>query len=94
MVQFSTYFVVMIAVSILGIGASLATYRAINIRLWKKPVLYFTGAITAYGIHQTVAALEVFGENLFPHMVLETVFVGLTVIGVYRIKETAEELGQ
>jgi uncharacterized membrane protein len=79
-------------VGLVGTVISILTVRTFRIRKWKESMYYFIGGLLILTLYQLVAGFELLTSGWLRGTV-ETGFVTVTTIGIYKIQQTARTVG-
>lgn len=80
------------SVGLVGTVISLLTVRTFHLRQWKEAMYYFIAALFVLTAYQFVAGFELTSSPMVRGTV-ETGFVAIIAIGIYKMRETAKAIG-
>lgn len=79
-------------VGLAGIVISIVTIRTFRLQRWKEAMYYFIGALLILTGYQITAGLELI-DSRWVQGTVETGFVGIIAIGIYKLRQTARTVG-
>lgn len=92
---------VMGVIGVIGVIITVYTIRAFHLRNWKHATYYFAIALIIFSISEFVYlfrlvqndAIRGIADSFVLHVSLEVGILIAIIVGVYRLKETAEKVG-